>query len=321
MADKDFYAVLGVSRNSSEAEIKKAYRQLAKKYHPDVNKGDKAAEERFKQISEAYETLSDKKKRQEYDMYGAGGMGAGAGPGGGFYQSYRTGPMGGFDFSTYSGPGGAKFEFEDLGDLFGDLFGAAGAAKGPRARTAKGAPLRGEDRVYSMEIDFLDAARGVTTKIALPQEGKTQKINVKIPPGVKTGSKIRLAGKGDPGPNHGPSGDLYIEVTVRPHPFFTREGDDIYLSLPLALDEAVFGAQVEVPTIDGSIKMKIPPGTQGGQKLRLKGKGVPHRQGEGRGDQYVVAQIHYPKELDAESRKLLEEFSKRNPSNPRAGLF
>jgi len=152
--------------------------------------------------------------------------------------------------------------------------------------------------------------------------GKMEKINVKIPPGVKTGSKIRLAGKGEPSPTQGPPGDLYIEVKVRPHPYFKREEDDIYLDLPITVEEAVNGALVEVPTVDGAkLKMKVPAGTQSGQKLRLKGKGVQHRDGSGHGDQYAVIEIHLPPELDKESRDLIEEFSKRNPYHPREKIF
>ncbi len=322
MAHKDFYEVLGVSRSATEEEIKKAYRKLAKKFHPDVNKGDKAAEEKFKDISEAYETLSDKKKKAEYDAFGAGGFGgAGPRPGGGRYYDYSSGP---FQYSTYTGPGGgATFDFENLNDIFGDLFGMGGVPK--RGKGFGGAPksaaVRGADRLYAMEIDFLDSVLGKTTKLAIPIGHKTEKINVKIPPGVKTGSKIRLAGKGEPSPAKGPPGDLYIEVKVKPHPYFTREDDDIYLHLPISLAEAVHGAMIEVPTIDGKLKMKIPPLTQGGQKLRLKGKGVPHRQAEGRGDQYVVVNLHLPKNLDAESQRLLDEFLKRNPDRPREGMF
>jgi len=172
-----------------------------------------------------------------------------------------------------------------------------------------------------MEIDFLDSVQGSTTKLALPENGKTQKIQVKIPAGVKTGSKIRLAGKGDPSPGGGPPGDLYIEIKVRPHPYFSRDGDNILLQLPISLGEAVNGSQIEVPTIDGPIKMKIPPGTQGGQKMRIKGKGVPHREGGGRGDQFVVANIQIPKNLDESSQRLIDEFSKKNPFNPRVGIF
>lgn len=326
MADKDFYSTLGVSRGASDAEIKKAYRNLAKKYHPDVNKGDKKSEERFKDISEAYETLSNKKKRQEYDMYGAGGMGGMGGgphgPGAGGYQGFRSGPFGGFEYSTYSNGSGGQVNYEDLNDIFGDIFGAGVGGAKTRGRQRSAPPMRGADRTYSMEIDFLDAARGLTTKIALPtEEGKTGKINVKIPPGVNSGSKIRLAGKGEPSMTKGPHGDLYIEVKVRPHPYFTREGDDIYLQVPITIGEAVHGAQIEVPTIDGTLKMKIPPGTQGGQKFRLKGKGVPSRKGEVHGDQYVVVNLQLPKHMDAESKAQIEEFSKRNPYHPREGLF
>ncbi|MCC6272903.1 MAG: J domain-containing protein, partial [Deltaproteobacteria bacterium] len=171
----------------------------------------------------------------------------------------------------------------------------------------KAGPIRGADRTYAMEIDFLDAVRGATTKLGLDAGGKTEKINVKIPAGVKTGSKIRLAGKGEPSPNHGPSGDLYIEIKVRPHPYFTRQDDDIYLQVPITLEEAVNGAAIEVPTVEGTkLKMKVPAGTQSGQKLRLKGKGVPHRDGSGHGDQYVVVQIQLPPHLDKESRNLIE---------------
>jgi DnaJ-class molecular chaperone len=333
MADKDYYKILGVSQGASDAEIKKAYRKLAKQHHPDVNKGDKSSEDRFKDISAAYDTLSDKKKRQEYDMMRTYG-GAGFGGGGGEAHGFRGRPDGGFDFSTFTGPGGGgashgnvHFEYGDLSDLFGDMFG--GGVKGGGARTGGGfggktrsAPVRGADRTYAMEIDFLDSVRGMTTKIGFEDShGKAEKINVKIPAGVKTGSKIRLAGKGDPSPSGGASGDLFIEVKVRPHPYFSREGDDIFLQLPITIDEAVNGAQIEVPTVDGKLKMKIPAGTQGGQKFRLKGKGVVHRHDDGHGDQYVVVQLQLPPNLDKESRNLIEEFAKKNSYNPREKLF
>ena len=326
MAEKDYYQILGVSSGASEAEIKKAYRKLAKQHHPDVNKGDKSSEDRFKDISAAYDTLSDKKKRQEYDLmrtYGGGGFGGA----GGESQGFRGRPNGGFDFSTFTGPGGGQqgnihFDYGDLGDLFGDMFGGGVKGGGARGGRTRSAPMRGADRTYSMEIDFLDSVRGMTTKIGFESgPGKAEKINVKIPAGVKTGSKIRLAGKGDPSPSGGPSGDLFIEVKVRPHSYFSREGDDIYLHLPITVDEAVNGAQIEVPTVEGKLKMKIPPGTQGGQKFRLKGRGVVHRQDGGHGDQYVVVQLQLPPELDKESRNLIEEFAKRNPYNPREKLF
>jgi len=329
MADKDFYKVLGVAKNANDAEIKKAYRALAKKFHPDVNKGDKGAEEKFKEISEAYETLSDAKKRQDYDLMASmgGGFSGGYSPGTGFGQG-RGGGSHGFDYSTYSGgpgSGGTRVEFEDLNDIFGDIFSMGGLGKnkkGQGARPGRAPATPGADRSYAMEIDFLDSVRGTTTKIALPlDDGKSEKINVKIPAGVKTGSRIRLAGKGEPSFNRGAPGDLYIEITVRPHPFFSRDGDDILIHVPLNLSEAVEGAQIEVPTIEGKLKMKIPSGTQGGQKFRLKGKGVPHRQGSERGDQYVIVQIQLPKTLDEESHELIRKFSELNPYHPRQDLF
>ena len=327
MADKDFYKVLGVAQGANEAEIKKAYRNLAKKYHPDVNKGDKTAEDRFKEISEAYETLSDPKKRQEYDMLRSGGPFSSSGSS---YRNYRSGAQqGGFDFGGFSSGGRrAGSNYEDLNSIFGDIFGgedfirAQNAGNRGRSRASSAsASIRGEDQTYVMEIDFLDAARGTTTKIAVPSDQKNEKINVKIPPGVKTGSKIRLAGKGLPAPfGQGKPGDLFIEIKVKPHPYFTREGDDIYLTLPITLAEAVQGASIEVPTIEGKLNVKIPPESQGGQKLRLKGRGIHTREGK-IGDQYVQLQIQIPKNLDSESHKLIEEFSKRNPMYPRSGLF
>jgi len=331
MAQKDFYDILGVSRNAADADIKKAYRTLAKKYHPDVNKSNKEAEEKFKRISEAYQVLSNKKKRQEYDMFGT--VGAGAGPGGGPYQYSQgaQGPQGaGFDFSTFFGGGGGprtsnrgfQYEAEDLGGVFGDLFSMGGVNRGQgRGRTAwQEAPVKGADRYYTMELNFLDAVNGKTTKIAIPEKGKTTKINVKIPPGVDNGSKIRLAGKGEPSPGKGPAGDLYIEIKVHPHPYFKREGDNISLQVPITLEEAILGTSIQVPTADGQINMKIPAGTQGGQKFRLKGKGVKHRKGSGKGDQYVIANIVVPKKVDQEGKKLIKEFAQKHPLHPRKHL-
>jgi len=329
MGSKDFYKILGVSRSAKAEEIKKAYRKLAKQYHPDVNKGDKSAEEKFKDVSEAYDVLSDKKKREEYDMFGGAGVGAGAGPGAGqyYYQGQGGQAPPDFDFSSFFGGGRAStggynqtFTEEDLGNIFGDVFGKGGA-QGFRGQQRPRGPVKGADRYYTMEIDFLDAVTGKTTKISIPNGKKSSKINVKIPAGVDSGSKIRLAGKGEPSPNKGKAGDLYIEVQVRPHPYFIRKDDDIYLDIPITLKEAVGGASIEVPTISGKINMKIPPGTQGGQKFRLKGKGVAHRKGSGQGDQFVVAQINVPKKVGADGKKLLEEFEEKYPLHPRKNLF
>jgi DnaJ-class molecular chaperone len=333
MAQKDYYDILGVARKASEAEIKKAYRGLAKKHHPDVNKDNKASEEKFKEVQEAYDVLGDKKKREQYDMFGPAGAAAGAGGfggGGPYYYSSGSGGAGvppDFDFSSFFGGGRASaggssqtYRGEDAADLFGDLFGMGGFGKGKGRRTGRG-PAPGADRYYTMEIDFLEAALGKTSKISVPEGNKTTHINVKIPPGVDTGSKIRLAGQGEASPNGGKAGDLYIEVRVHPHPFFTRQGEDIYLNVPITVGEAVNGASIEVPTIDGSIHMKVPPGTQGGQKFRLKGKGVAHPKGSGRGDQFVVAEIQVPKDIGEDGKKLIREFEEKYPLEPRKHLF
>src|SRR5262245_571261 len=300
---KNYYETLGVSRDASEEEIKKAYRRLAKRYHPDVNKGDKQAEERFKEISEAYETLSDKEKRKQYDMFGGFAPGAGAGAGG-FDPSQwgRTytwtspgNPGGGgtaFDFEDLSeifrGTGaGARGKassgtrksppFDDLSDIFGDIFNVPrGGKEKARPRPEGFGPSKGQDVYYSMEIDFLEAARGTTSKISVHRSGKLEKIDVKIPAGVNNGSRIRLAGKGEPGLQGGAAGDLYIEIKVKPHPIFWREGDDLFMDLPLSIGEAALGTVVRVPTLGGHGDLKVPPGTPSGQKFRLRGKGVPN---------------------------------------------
>lgn len=322
MANKDYYKILGVNRNASADELKKAYRQLAKKYHPDVNKESKDAEEKFKEVSEAYDVLSDAKKRQEYDMFG----GAGPSQGGGQYYSNYGGAKGGdYDFSSFftgggSQSGGTHFESGDLGDVFGDIFGM-GSKRSSRTRSRSQSyapPQKGADQIYRMEIGFIEAIQGKTSKIAIPHGGKTQKINVKIPAGVNTGAKIRLAGKGAASLSGGPPGDLYLEITVKPHPFFKREGDDIFLYLPITLDEAVNGASVMVPTPSGKLNVKIPVGAQSGQKLRLKGKGVPKRKGGESGDQYVILEIKVPKDIDEEGKKIISEFCQKYPLNPRS---
>ncbi len=322
MANKDYYKVLGVERKANAQDIKKAYRQLAKKYHPDVNKGNQDAENKFKEISEAYDVLSDAKKRQEYDMFGA----AGASPGGGrqYYSNYGGQGPSDFDFSSFfSGSQqnkGQRFESGDLGDIFGDIFGMGSRASSRRQSRggASAPPQKGADQIYRMEIDFVESIQGKISKIALPQAKHTQKINVKIPAGVNTGAKIRLAGKGGASPTGGPPGDLFLEILVKPHPYFKREGDDVFLHLPITLEEAINGASITVPTPSGSIKMKIPAGAQGGQKLRLKGKGAPHRKGGGVGDQYVILEIKLPKEVDAEGKKLISEFCQKYPIHPRS---
>ncbi len=321
MYQKDYYQILGVSPTASQAEIKKIYRDQVKKYHPDVTKGDKAKEEKFKDISEAYGVIGDEKKRKEYDQFrsnpfaGMGGGNGGRGRGRAYNQQGGWGP---FEYSSYTGAGGGGAEFDDLGDIFGDIFG--GMRGGPGRQRAARAQA-GEDMQHKLQIDFKDAVLGTTIKVSLPHLGRGEKLNVKIPPGVNTGSKIRLAGKGKPGMSGGPAGDLYIEVEVKDHAYFTRKGDDLYVEVPITLNEAVQGAQIEVPTIDGKAKMKLPPGVQSGQKLRLKGKGVENLKHKTHGDEYIVLQIHLPKNLGEDAKKWIEKFEQENPYQPRAGLF
>ncbi len=333
---KNFYEILGVAKDVSEEELKKSYRRLAKKYHPDVNKGDKKAEERFKEISEAYEVLSDKEKRKQYDMFGAYGAQAGAGydssqwARGGGGQSYTwNSPGGGFedlgDLFRKAGAGakgrstragGQGFTQEDFGDIFGDIFGAGRTQSTyqdwnrPRQDVP---PTRGSDLYYSIELDFMEAAKGSTSKISIHRGNKIEKIDVKIPAGVNNGSKIRLAGKGEAAPKGGKAGDLYIEIKVKPHRLFWREGDDIYLEAPLSVGEAVLGTPLRVPTLEGHAEMKVPAGTASGQKLRLKGKGVASLEKKTPGDMYVMINIVPPKSIDHRSKELIEEFEKLNP--------
>lgn len=304
---KDYYQILGVPRGASDAEIRKAYRRLAKMYHPDVNK-DKTAEEKFKEISEAYNVLSDTKKRKEYDMFGAGGPFTGGPFGGG-----RAGP-GGFQWEFRSGPGGGRaegFDFEGmggLGNLFEELFQMGGmrprgSGRGRGASQARPEP-KPRDIEIETEIDFLEAIHGTSRRL--------QSATVKIPAGVDNGSRVRVAGKGESG------GDLYLNIRVNPHPIFWREGADIFCEVPITVYEAILGAAIPVPTLDGTAKMKIPKGTASGQKFRLKGKGAPSLEHKGtKGDQYVIVQIVPPEESDPELEKLAQEWAAKHPYNPR----
>lgn len=308
MAKKDYYETLGVGRDASDEEIKKAYRKLAREYHPDLHPNDKEAEAKFKEINEAYHVLHDPEKRKQYDMTGRVGF-EGA-PEGGYYPGGGPGGPGGFGpedvgFGGFGGPGG----FEDI---FSELFGGR-AGRRPAA-------VRGSDIEYVMNLDFMRAVRGTEVRVTVKRRSGPEKITVKIPPGVKNGSRVRVAGKGDDGFQGGPRGDLYIITQVSPHPYFKRKDGDIYVDVPVTVDEAVLGATVKVPTVEGVTGIKIPPGTQSGQKLRIKGKGVGPRSGR-KGDQYCVIKVTVPKGVDERSKELIEEFARINDYDPRKGLW
>ena len=368
MPSADYYQLLGVGRKARPAEIKKAYKRLARKCHPDLNPGNRSAEERFKRITEAYEVLSDPDKRRLYDQTGAAGQG----------PSFRTGFQGfGGGVSQDFGfpPGGLGGGFSDI---FAELFG-----EGPAPRSRE--PRQGEDRVHPLHIGFLDALRGLTTELPIDGEeacgecagtgvvasarapacsncqgtgriertggrirfssacrrcggtgklteetcrrcggsgkiGRLQKIQVRIPPGVDTGSRVRIPGKGGAGALGGPPGDLYIQIQVDSHPFFSRAGDQILCTVPVSFSEAALGSKVEVPTLDGPASIRIPPGTQSGQKIRLRGRGAPSLRGGGRGDQIVEVRVVTPDARDERVRALLRQLAELDRTDLRNHL-
>ncbi|HHS97481.1 MAG TPA: J domain-containing protein [Chloroflexi bacterium] len=309
MEYKDYYQILGVSRDATEDEIKRAYRRLARKYHPDVNPGDKEAEERFKEINEAYEVLSDPEKRRKYDQLGAA------------WREWER--MGGqpddFDWSQWvsAAPGGQRVYVrygtaEDLEDLFGgsspfsdfftQIFGGLGGAPGGFEFRAR--PRRGQDLEHEVEISLEEAYHG-TTRL-LQKDGR--RLQVKIPPGAYTGLRIRMAGEGGPGAAGGQPGDLYLRVRVAPHPRFERRGDDLYTTVPVDLYTAVLGGKVRVETLAGPVMLTIPPGTQNGQTFRLRGKGMPKLRQKGQyGDLYARVEVRLPTRLTPRQRELFEE--------------
>jgi DnaJ-class molecular chaperone len=316
----DLYSQLGVKRDASEAEIKKAYRKLAKQLHPDKNKGNPQATERFGKVTQAYDILTDKAKRAQYDRgeidedgspKAPFGYGGGAGPGGGFRRS-----AGGPDFG-----GGA--EEVDLSEIFEGLFGGAAQRRGGGGgfggfggfgggrRSAP--PQKGADVAYRLPVSFEDAAALKEQRVTL-QGGKT--VSIKLPKGVEEGTRIRLSGQGQPGP--GGPGDALVTISVKPHRFFTRDGDNIRLDLPVGLDEAVLGAKVKVPTVDGPVMLSVPKGSTSGKTLRLKGRGFTGKSGQ-RGDQLVTLQVDVPGE-DQELARFVEGWSGRGKGNPRAAL-
>ena len=311
MAEKDYYDILGVKKSASADEIKKAYRSLAKKFHPDKNKGNKEAENRFKEMSEAYAVLSDTEKREQYDRLGKEAF-RGGGPGGGNPFQGAGSPFGGFDFSQFTGAGGrARGGRRPAGgpggftDIFSDLFGGGGFEQGPE---------RGSDLEAELTIDFRDAILGTTMDLTI----NSSRVKVKIPEGVSDGQRIRLRGKGGAGAAGGPAGDLNVLIHIRPHPLYERRGDDIYIDLPIKVGEAMRGGEVEVPTIHGPVRARIPAGTQGGQTFRLRGKGVKKKNGAG--DHYYRVAITVPKNVSAEVLEAADTIDNAYGDDPRAKL-
>lgn len=310
MSKKDFYSILGVSRTATADEIKKSYRKLAMQYHPDKNPGDKKAEEKFKEITEAYETLSDDKKRQMYDQFGhAGSQGQGfGGAGGPFGGSYgQGGPFGG----GYSTSGG----FEDIfGDVFGDIFGNRSTGHQRSRRPSKGADLR-----YTLNVSFEEAALGAEKIISFVRQknGKedTAKIAVTVPAGIASDQRLKLSGEGD-FPQGGVPGDLYVVIKVMDHPLFRRQENDVILEVPVHFVDAILGTSIDVPTLTGKANIKIPAGTHTGQTFRLKGKGFPKSGGFGAGDMLVKILVDTPEKLNSKQRELLDELNKMKDDTP-----
>lgn len=311
---EDYYQVLGVDKKASAADIKKAYRKLALKWHPDKNPNNKAAEEKFKKISEAYAVLSDNKKRQQYDQFGSAdqfrqqysqedifrdfdldeilrGFGFGGGRGG-RTTTFRTSRRGGAASSN------------DNDDPFAGLFGGMGG------RQYANMPQKGQDAEYNLSITLEDSVWGVDKKISFKLENRTEDINVKIPAGISSGKKLRLPGKGLSGYNGGPNGDLYLNVNVLPHPIFARDGNDLHIEKTIKFTQAALGTTIDVPTLDGTTKrIKIAPGTQNNTKIRMKGYGVPGLKGATKGDQYVKVNVEVPRKLSDRQMKLVQQLA------------
>ncbi|WP_369070436.1 DnaJ C-terminal domain-containing protein [Kineococcus terrestris] len=341
-AEKDFYAVLGVSHDADAAEIKKAYRKKARTLHPDANPGDASAEQRFKEVGEAYAVLSDPEQRRQYDgiraMVGGGARfsspGAG-GPGGAGFEDLLGGLFGQAGAGA-RGPGGVRFGTPGAGgaggagfeDLLGGLFGQAGGTGFGGPGPGFGGPTtaaRGQDLDASARVSFRDALTGATVSLRVPDPrgGPVRTVNARLPRGVRDGQKVRLRGKGLPGPGGTPAGDLLVTVHVEPHPVFRRDGDDLRMTLPVSFDEAVLGATVDVPTLDGDgVRVKVPAGTPSGRSLRLKGRGVQGaRSDDPAGDLLVTVEVVVPQRVDGAAREAVEAFAKATAGeDPRAGL-
>ncbi len=320
---KNPYEVLGVARDADEDTIRKAYRKLARKHHPDVNPGDKAAEERFKAISEAYAILSNAEKRRAYDEFGDVALESGFDA----EAARRAREAFGQRFGgARAGGGGEEFAFGDLDDLLGDLFSRRGWAGGGRGARAGRAGLRGADMEAEVALDLREAARGGEHRFTITRPtadggARTETVTVRIPAGVADGGRIRIPGKGGEGIGGAPPGDLHATIRIRPDPVFRLEGRDLHLELPITVREAVLGAKVEVPTLEGRATLQVPPGTDSGKRLRLRGKGMPNPAGGAPGDLYAVIQIRVPKGLSDDAKSKLDVLAKFDPPDPRKGLF
>lgn len=309
---EDYYKTLGIEKSASADDIKKAYRKLALKYHPDRNPTDKkGAEEKFKKISEAYAVLSDPEKRQQYDNYGSEA----------FSQKFTQedifrgfdindilrdlgfGGRGGFTFFGGGGPRGRRGQtFQQRVDPFGEYYG--------EQQYRQPIQQRGEDLEYNLSITLEEAASGAEKKIALRQANATQELKIKIPPGISSGQKLRLPGKGSPGISGGPAGDIYLNIQVLPHPVFTREGDDIVTEVSVKFSQAALGTTIDVPTLNGQAKrIKVPPGTQNNTRIRMKGFGLPHFKGGGKGNEYVKINVIVPRKLSDKQQELIKKLS------------
>jgi DnaJ-class molecular chaperone len=319
---EDYYKTLGVKRDASQAEIQKAYREMARKHHPDMNPDDKNAKRKFQQIQAAFDVLNDREKRENYDRYGSAFEGASGRPPRGWPPGNQT-PGGEtefhFDDDSFAQVFGDRMSGgapEGLGDIFRHFQEAAGA----KTRRGGGAARRGADIAAETEIPFQVAVTGGEVQLSIPKAtGKVDTLTVKIPAGIEDGKKIRLRGQGEPGGRKGAPGDLLITVHVAPHSSFQRQGNQLYVKVPVTLAEAALGAKVDVPTPTGVVSLRIPAGTSSGTKLRIKGRGVPSHNGEG-GDLLAEVQIVIPKDLATTEQQLIEDLDHRHPMNPRAKL-
>lgn len=328
MAKKDFYSVLGVSRQATADELKKSFRKLAMKFHPDKNQGDRAAEEKFKEVNEAYDVLSDPQKRQLYDQFGhaafqPGGPGAG-GPGGAGPNYRDFGGFSGFDFRQQ---GGNNENYQDMfSDFFGDFFtGETGPGAGPGRRGFRGGAQRGADLRYTLNITLEEAATGTEKRINfVRQRGGREdsaKLSITVPAGVKPGQRLKLRGEGDSPPGNGKPGDLYVIVNFQDHTLFKRKDNDVLMELPITFVDALLGTTVEVPTLTGKAQLNIPSGTHPGQVFRLKGKGFPDIGGYAPGDMLIKIIVDVPNNITAEDRAALEQLKKTSTNAPLVAEF